>query len=227
MNAVKSESEIAKVISRATGAKTKDFEVRALRPACGNKQNATIVMNDQDANKPIQTGKLKIGWTQCMVLERKRDPRYYRCWEHGHIKAQCKGPDREGLCIKCVKDGDTLRVSARMLPSALFATKWEIKHIAENAKTYVGLIMRILQINTNRSRQAHDIALATAMKLNVDIIIMSEPNVAAAHDGMNWVCDEEYTSVIKILTKNIRVGKQGHGKGFSYIATTQLTLFIN
>lgn len=109
MDEVTTDSEIEEAISKATGANSKDFEVRAIRPAYGNKQNATVVINDQDASKLIQSGKIKIGWTQCRVLERKKDPRCYRCWEHGHIKAQCKGPNREGLCIKCAKEGHTAR----------------------------------------------------------------------------------------------------------------------
>lgn len=107
MDEVTNKSEIVEAISRAAGAKREDFEVRAIRPAYGNKQNATIIMKDDDANRLIQTGRVKIGWTYCRILERKIDPRCYRCWEHGHLKAQCNGPNREGLCLKCVKAGHT------------------------------------------------------------------------------------------------------------------------
>lgn len=85
--------------------------------------------------------------------------------------------------------------------------------------------MKILQINTNRSRPAHDMALATAINQNVDILIVSEPNVSAVRNKMDWICDEDYATSIKILTNNIAVRNQGHGKGFSYIATTQLTIY--
>lgn len=36
--------------------------------------------------------------------------------------------------------------------------------------------MKVLQINTNRSREAHDLANATASQLECDIILISEPN---------------------------------------------------
>lgn len=85
--------------------------------------------------------------------------------------------------------------------------------------------MKILQINTNRSRQAHDMALATTINQNVDILIVTEPNVKAVRDKMDWICDEDYATSIKILTNNIAVRNQGYGKGLSYIATTQLALY--
>lgn len=85
--------------------------------------------------------------------------------------------------------------------------------------------MRILQINTNRSRQAHDMALSTAINLKVDVLIVSEPNVAAVRARMDWICDENYNSAIKILSNKIGVRNQGHGNGFSYVETSELTLF--
>lgn len=85
--------------------------------------------------------------------------------------------------------------------------------------------MRILQINTNRSRQAHDLAISTAIILKADILMVSEPNVAAVRGRMDWICDENHNCAIKVLTSEIGVRNQGYGSGFSYIETTRATLF--
>lgn len=85
--------------------------------------------------------------------------------------------------------------------------------------------MRILQINTNRSRQAIDLALATANNLNTDVLIVSEPNISAVRNRKDWICDEHTKAAIKILNVDIRIKGQGDGKGFSYVATSKLTIF--
>lgn len=70
---------------------------------------------------------------------------------------------------------------------------------------YAGMITKVLQINTNRNREASDMALARAINQNVGILIVSEPTVFAVHDEMDCTCDEDYASSIKILTNNIAV----------------------
>lgn len=107
MDEVTQAEEIEEAIAKTIGVEKQSFEVRALRPAYGNRQNATVIMKESDADRLIRAGKVKIGWTRCRVIERNNEPRCYRCWEHGHIKAECKGVNRENLCIKCAKVGHT------------------------------------------------------------------------------------------------------------------------
>ncbi|KAK9746622.1 Zinc knuckle [Popillia japonica] len=49
--------------------------------------------------------KIKIGWMKCGIYEREKELKCFRCWELGHIKANCKGSDRSTLCAKCAKPG--------------------------------------------------------------------------------------------------------------------------
>lgn len=97
--------EIREAVCGEIVIKPETFDVRALRPAYGNRQNATIIMPDEDAEKLLALGKIKIGWTNCKILERKKDVKCYKCWEYGHLKAQCSGQDRENLCLRCCKEG--------------------------------------------------------------------------------------------------------------------------
>lgn len=97
--------EILETIAKETQADSNLIEVRAIRPAFGGRTNATVILPSDEANKLIQRGKLKIGWTFCRILERKKDPRCLKCWEYGHQRDQCPGPDRDNLCRKCTKEG--------------------------------------------------------------------------------------------------------------------------
>ncbi|KAK9719951.1 hypothetical protein QE152_g22363 [Popillia japonica] len=105
LDGVTTTEEIAAAISRETLANPGTLEVRALRPAYGGKQNATVILPSMFADKLIQMAKIKIGWMKCRVEERVRDVKCFKCWELGHIKANCKGPDRRNLCLRCAKEG--------------------------------------------------------------------------------------------------------------------------
>ncbi|KAK9746037.1 hypothetical protein QE152_g6444 [Popillia japonica] len=104
MDVVATAREIGEVISKITAISTETSEAKVLRSAYGSKQNATIVMH-ADANKLLQIAKIKMGWTNCKIIERKSELRCYRCWEDGHIKFECNGIDKERLCLKCAKEG--------------------------------------------------------------------------------------------------------------------------
>ena len=105
MDEITTVEEIRAAVCEAINTNADAFEVRALRPAYGSRQNVTLVMLETYANRLIDAGKLKIGWTICRVSERKMDIRCYKCWEHGHTKLQCNGPNREHCCLKCSKEG--------------------------------------------------------------------------------------------------------------------------
>ena len=76
--------EIKEAISNQVNIRTEDFEVRALRPAYGGRQNATIIMRESDANKLKKTKTVVIGWSRCRIMERKQELRCSRCWKQGH-----------------------------------------------------------------------------------------------------------------------------------------------
>lgn len=108
MDEVVTEDEIRDAVNKTIGT-NEPFDIRALRPAYGNRKNATIIMREDDAIKLIQLGKIKIGWTSCKVYEREKEARCFRCWEYGHTKSQCKGPNREQFCLKCGTEGHKIR----------------------------------------------------------------------------------------------------------------------
>lgn len=114
--------DIQKSIIKETESDSRLIEVRAIRPAFGGRKNATVILPDNEANKLIQKGKLKIGWTFCKILERKKDSRCLKCWEYGHLRDQCQGPDRDNLCRKCTQEGHKAAVCTGK-PFCLFCKK--------------------------------------------------------------------------------------------------------
>ena len=86
-------------------------------------------------------------------------------------------------------------------------------------------MIKVLQINTNRSRPAHDMALATAKEMGAKILVVSEPNRSAIRNRKDWIYDSEIDVALTILDSNIAVKRQGSGQGFSYVTTTQFTIF--
>lgn len=110
MDEVVTENEIKEAILKKAAIKPENYEVRKLRPAFGNKQNATIIITETDAQKLTDLSSIRIGWTECKITERKMELKCFRCWGLGHRKNQCKGPNREHLCLKCAQEGHTASV---------------------------------------------------------------------------------------------------------------------
>lgn len=105
LDQVTNEDDIKAAIMQISAVKESELEIRALRPAFGNRQNVTIIMPEKEAEEIIKTGRLKVGWSSCRVAERKKDDKCYRCWETGHDKMRCKGTDRTNMCMKCTAEG--------------------------------------------------------------------------------------------------------------------------
>lgn len=98
------EQEIREAIAQAADTSPGKVELRARRPAYGGKSNITAVVSDEAGRKLATMQKIRIGWVTCRMAERKNEEKCFRCWERGHLKADCQGPDRRQLCLKCGKD---------------------------------------------------------------------------------------------------------------------------
>lgn len=105
MDETVNEDEIRDAVSKTFNIARDKFEVTALRPAYGGKQNATLKMLETDANVLLQAKSIRVGWTKARLIEREKITRCTKCWETGHVKADCPGPDRSELCLKCGETG--------------------------------------------------------------------------------------------------------------------------
>lgn len=85
--------------------------------------------------------------------------------------------------------------------------------------------MKILQINTNRSRASLDMALHIGKNIKASLILVSEPNRLTIRDRKDWIFDKEIDTAIKILDKDAVIIDQGHGPGFTYVKMTKFTIY--
>lgn len=105
LDGITNTEEVRDAISRLLATDEENIEIRALRPSYGGRQNVTAIVKSEDADKLIQMRHMKIGWTNCRIIERKQETKCHRCWTTGHLKTECTGPDRTMLCLKCAKPG--------------------------------------------------------------------------------------------------------------------------
>ncbi|KAL3287466.1 hypothetical protein HHI36_001937, partial [Cryptolaemus montrouzieri] len=75
---------------------------------------------------------------------------------------------------------------------------------------------KILQINVEQSKAAHDLLEAAAAKEGITIILISEPDVNITKQNDKWKTDIKIDTAIKIRD-NIACVRQGRGKGFVYV----------
>lgn len=83
--------------------------------------------------------------------------------------------------------------------------------------------MKILQLNANRSRAAHDVLFATAQQRGVDALLVSEPNNAILRRP-GWRCDLNGDAAIYLLTPRA-VHSSGAGAGFVWVELQDLVIF--
>ncbi|XP_037898450.1 uncharacterized protein LOC119643177 [Glossina fuscipes] len=112
-------------------------EVVGLRKAYGGTQTAIISLSQEEANKLLAGGKLRVGWVVCRLRDHRALVKCYRCLEFGHIAKQCKAIcDRSKVCRRCVEDWhiakvcskDPLCFSCKGVPNA------DAKHVAGSSK---------------------------------------------------------------------------------------------
>lgn len=106
LDEVTEEEEIVEAISSVVeGADKEAIKVRALRAAFRGTQLAVVTVPAKVAEKLLETGKVKIGWTVCRVRQKVEVLRCYKCQGFGHVAMDCKGPDRSKVCRLCGKEG--------------------------------------------------------------------------------------------------------------------------
>jgi hypothetical protein len=76
-----------------------------LRKSYNSTQIATFKATDEEAKLMITRGKVKVGWSVCVLRIPKEPIRCHKCLGFGHMKGSCKGEDRSKACWKCGTDG--------------------------------------------------------------------------------------------------------------------------
>lgn len=96
--------------------------LKALRPAYGSTQTATISLNAHLANKLLDAGKIKIGWVVCRIRQKITPKKCFKCLDFGHIAVNCKSSnDFSKCCIKCGEAGHKIQ-NCTKAPKCLLCT---------------------------------------------------------------------------------------------------------
>lgn len=101
------EREIKEAIEKVLGV-GEGFQITSIREAYGNTKNATVVTNQRNATKLIAS-RLRVGWVCCRAYIRTEVEKCYRCWNTGHGRRECRGPDRSELCFNCGRPGHVIK----------------------------------------------------------------------------------------------------------------------
>lgn len=111
LDALATQSEVLESLKEVVGTtlQKEEIVVTSLRKAFGERKIATVKAPREVADVLLAKGKAKIGLVTCKVIERTDRIFCYRCWQPGHMAAQCKGVDRSKLCHKCGKEGHTVK----------------------------------------------------------------------------------------------------------------------
>ncbi|KAK9731181.1 hypothetical protein QE152_g13940 [Popillia japonica] len=72
--------------------------------------------------------------------------------------------------------------------------------------------LRILQTNLNRMRAAHDMAFVTAVDLDIDVVVVSEPNKKII-EGKRWCKDKRQDVAILFHNQKTRIKRLDIGEG--------------
>lgn len=86
--------------------------IKTIKPSYEVKTIAVVLPPARVANKLAAGPRLRIGWALCLVRLRIPMNRFFyiyifyiRCFDFGHRKTTCTGPDRTGLCLNCWSPG--------------------------------------------------------------------------------------------------------------------------
>ena len=90
-------------------------------------------------------------------------------------------------------------------------------------------MFKVIQINLNRCRAAHDLLEQTIRKWEIDIVLASEPNKKRAA-GNEWTTNADKSTAIRLSntgrSKNKRITQEGWGSSFNWVTIdNNFTLF--
>lgn len=101
MDGITTVADVEEAVRRDSGNIHGELKISVTKPNSWGQKLAIFETTDEDAQKLLEAGRIKIGWLYCRVRARTIFPRCFRCLSYGHLARKCEGPDRSKLCFKC------------------------------------------------------------------------------------------------------------------------------
>lgn len=115
------EEDIANAIIKIVQCDREDIKVGIIRRNRIGIGDVWVKYPRTSALKLNREGKIKLGWIKAKIILIDPAPRQcFRCWEYGHIKAQCRNTrDRANNYYRCGKEGHRAAECRDLLECAL------------------------------------------------------------------------------------------------------------
>jgi Zinc knuckle len=99
-----------------------------LRKAYAGTQIATLKLPVAEANKLLEKGKIRVGWTICpLKIPERQLLRCFKCFGFGHKAGSCTGTDRSGRCFRCGDAGHVAK-DCRGKPKCMLCQGSDVNH---------------------------------------------------------------------------------------------------
>jgi hypothetical protein len=98
--------------------------MKALRPAYGESQTATITAVEEDAKRMIKAGTVRVRLSLWCAAQMRLDPE--KCFRYGHKARDCGEEDGSRCCRKCANGGHVRKhcMKSTYCPLRHVKTRW-------------------------------------------------------------------------------------------------------
>ncbi|KAJ8939106.1 hypothetical protein NQ314_011237 [Rhamnusium bicolor] len=107
MDELTTKEEVAEAIVKELGSEIEVGQIGEFRSCYGGNRAVTVHIPSDKAARLLETGRIKIGLNQCLIMERVSVQQCFCCWGYGHIRSNCKGEDLSSSYKKCREVGHT------------------------------------------------------------------------------------------------------------------------
>ncbi|XP_076301796.1 uncharacterized protein LOC143219874 [Lasioglossum baleicum] len=192
-----------------------EVEIRSKRFGFGGTSTIIVALPAAIGEKLLEDKKIRIGYTSCRVKIATNVIRCFKCHDFGHVTYTCPEKNSTNHCRRCGSEGHSINECQNERKCILCVKQ------GKGAK----FNLKILQINLNHARLAHNLMHQTALELGVDVVLISEP----LRNPGNWIYSKDANNAAIWVTGSRGLKNQEDGdileEDFVLIRVGQVSIF--